>query len=122
MAIRQENGENVLLDIALTGLVLVNRLGEAKTKRFIEERVKNIIFFELENKNHINYLNFDLKFDKFGDSLEIKAKNIVTALWFINEWPYEPDYIMQTKKYLTDTGHYRFDGRTKKLTFHEKTT
>jgi len=122
MGVRHYSGDNQIIDICLTALALAHRLDDKQIKKFMYDNVRNLVFFELDDKNHINYLDFDVKIDKFGDCLEIKANNIVTALWFINEWPYDPDYIMKKKKYLTHTGYYKFDGRTKKLTFHEKTT
>ena len=122
MATRYRRGDNDLLDISLMAITTMGgKLTDKKIKHFIQEQSRNIIFFGLDNKNNINYFDFDIKIDKFGDSLEIKANNFVTALWFIGEFPYEPDFIMKNKTYLTDTGYYKFDGRTKKLTFHEKT-
>lgn len=123
MAIRHySDGRNPIHDMLLAALTIGDRVSEKELERFIRSNARNIIFFELDDKKHINYLDFDIKFDKFVDSIEIKARNIVTALWFIGEWPYEPDFIMKEKKYLTQTGFYKFDGRTKKLTFHEKRT
>lgn len=121
MAIRYYSDGNYLLDMSLNAIAMSDRLGIEEVKAFIIENARNIIYFELEDKKHINYLDFDIKIDKFGDYLEIKPNNIVTALWFINEWPYDPDYIMEHKKYITKNGMYKFDGRTKKLRFYEKT-
>jgi hypothetical protein len=121
MATKYENGENVLMDILLAAISLKDRLSDRETNEFIFNNVEKAVLYEVENKKDIKYLNFEIIFDNFGDCLEVKANNIVTALWFINEWPYDPEYIMKAKKYLTDTGYYRFDGRTKKLIFYEKT-
>lgn len=122
MATRYIRGDNDLLDISLMAITTMGgKLSQKEIKRFIREQSRNIIYFDLEDKKTINYFDFDIKIDKFGDSLEIKANNIVTALWFIGEFPYEPDFIMKKKVYLTDYGFYKYDGRTKKLTFHEKT-
>ena len=122
MGIKTLRGDNILLDICLMALTtLGGKVDSEEIKHFIKENSRNIIYYDLEDKYNINYFDFDVKIDKFGDSLEIKANNIVTALWFIGEFPYEPDFIMKKRKYLTDSGYYKFDGRTKKLTFYEKT-
>ena len=121
MGIKTLRGDNVLLDICLMALTTMGgKVDDKEIKHFIKENSRNIIYYDLEDKYNINYFDFEVKIDKFGDSLEIKANNIVTALWFIGEFPYEPDFIMKKKKYLTDAGYYKFDGRTKKLKFYEK--
>ena len=117
MVDRYFSGDNLLLDISLSALSLSHGLGEIGVKKYINENVRDLVFFELEDKKWINYLDFNIKIDKFGDYLEIRANNIVSALWFINEWPYEPDHIMKNNEYLTENGKYIFNNKTKKLIF-----
>jgi hypothetical protein len=122
MAIEYEEGTNPLVDVILLGIMLYNKkFSGDQLKNFLMQLCKDKLYLLLENKNDINYFDFDIKIDKFGDCFEIKAKNIVSALWFIGEFPFDPPYIMETKTYLTNTGYYKFDGRTKKLNFYENT-
>ena len=122
MGIRAFRGDNGLSDVCMMALTtMCGKFTTKEIKFFIEENCRNMIYYSISDKKFLNYFDFDIKIDKFGDSLEIIANNVVTALWFINEWPFEPDYIMKKNIYLTDDGYYKFDGRTKKLKFYEKT-
>lgn len=43
--------------------------------------------FMVNNEKELDYFDYDLNIDKEGTKIEIKANNIITALWFIGIFP-----------------------------------
>lgn len=91
----------------------------AKKDKMIQNMMYNecveYLMYHMPNTNDIQYFDYDLKFDKFGDKIEIKPKNILSALWFINIFPENTKKVLKEKKYVTFEGTYTFNDRTKKL-------
>lgn len=71
--------------------------------------------YVLYEPTDIKYLDYDLKFNKFGDEITIKANNILTALWFVNVFPENTKDVHDSGKYRTHKGTYFLNKRTKKL-------
>lgn len=71
--------------------------------------------YVVENYEDLRYLDYTLKFDKLAESIEIKADNIITALWFINIFPHNVDGVARSNKFILGDGVYKFNKKTKKL-------
>ena len=69
----------------------------------------------IKNQNDIEYFDFLLKFDKFGDKIEVVPKNILTALWFVNVYPKNGSDVIKNNKYTSIQGTYQFNRRNKTL-------
>ena len=69
----------------------------------------------IRNKSEIEYFDYTLKFDKFGDKIEIVPHNILTALWFVNIYPKNGMDVMEKNIYTSMNGIYKFDRRRNTL-------
>ena len=74
-----------------------------------------VVIENISDKREIEYFDYTLKFDKFGDKIKIIPNNMLTALWFINIFPKNGKDVLIKKTYTTISGTYKFDGRSKTL-------
>ena len=85
----------------------------------------NIVWYILEsgsfvNDDHLHYLDFDVNVDDDGSNIRIIANNIVTALWFSNIFPKDPDRCYIDNKYEDSKSYYLYDSTEKKLLIKRK--
>jgi hypothetical protein len=86
-----------------------------KVKNNINNNFIEYISYQLNNQDDVKYLDYKIKADKTNSLIEIKAGNIVTALWFINIFPSNIEKILMDNEYILPKGKYKFNKRTKKL-------
>lgn len=92
-------------------------------KKIKKQKIQNIIYGEIENyviqmlqnQNHIEYLSYELIIDKEVKSIKIKCFNIVSALWFIDIYPINPQLTYNANKCLVGNKHYYFNEKTMQL-------
>gem|GEM_PF-6442411 len=94
----------------LTSILLAAMMEDGE--KLLDE--ENIIYLYQEIYD-VDYLDFDIESDKEIDFIQIKAKNIVTALWFCGIFPNDNEGILDKGKYRYLGKEYSFNKRTKKL-------
>lgn len=94
-------------------------------KKVKSESFKNLIrlkCFEtlkdiLNNPQQLVYLDFTVKFDRFGDKCEIIPENMISALWFCGVFPEDAEEVITDNKFHLENGYYKYYDKTRKLKF-----
>jgi hypothetical protein len=82
---------------------------------YLYQEIYEYLTMNITKIDDVDYLDFDIESDKEIDFIQIKAKNIVTALWFCGIFPNDNEGILDKGKYRYLGKEYSFNKRTKKL-------
>lgn len=74
-----------------------------------------ILEYIVPDKNDTQFLDFEIK-GKDG-YYKVVAKNAISALWLSGIFPKSPRTVMNNNEYIMDNIKYKFNARTKKLTY-----
>lgn len=105
-------------------IYIIDQIWTMHGKNIKKKEIKSKIYSEyclflnylIEKDDDLKYLDYELKIDKLAECIEIRPENIVAALWFINIFPIDCDFVYKNNKCVSDDGiTYTFDNRTKKL-------
>ena len=85
----------------------------------------NLVWYILESggyadDKHLEYLDFDVQIKDEGSDVKIVGNNIVSALWFSNIFPNNPDDCYVNNRYEDKKHIYYFDFPEKKLLIRKK--
>ena len=61
--------------------------------------------------------NLDFEIKKKGSYFKVVAKNSISALWLSGIFPRDPRKVLETNEFELDSIRYRFNPKTKKLTY-----
>lgn len=109
-------GENVLRDFLMQLQLLGNDISSQDFQEGIEENTKYILMNMGVHPEDMQYLDF--KFKKYGEGhVRLMPKNIVTALWFIGVFPENCETAFLTNSVIYYGLKYKFNKKTKRLTW-----
>lgn len=74
-----------------------------------------ILEYIVPEKNDTQYLDFEIK-GKDG-YYKVVAKNVISALWLSGIFPQSPRMVMNNNEYVINNIKYKFNPKTKKLTY-----
>jgi hypothetical protein len=101
---------------------VVGTFKSAKFRKVIKQDIKEYFktyFYYTEGETFFDlyghYLEYEIKTDKLASHIELKAKNMICALWLCNIHPEKPDQVIENGYYLHEGRKYTFNNKTKKL-------
>jgi len=103
--------QDFLLILMINGADISNKNLEVD----IYVRFLTILEYFSENKRYDEYLDFEIK--KNDIRFKVIPKNILTALWLSGISPQNFENVLNSNKFRTDNGEYRFNEKTKRLTY-----
>lgn len=108
--------KNPLLSILMTAMMSDGEeLLERENIINLYQEMYNYLSIVLKNPEDVDYLDFDCASDLKVDYLDIKPKNLTTALWFCGIFPDNCEIVENWGKYRYLGKEYSFDSKTKKL-------
>lgn len=108
--------KNPLINIVLAAMMEDGEeLLEKENIIYLYQEIYNYLSIVVNNPDDVNYLDFDCASDLKVDYLEIKPKNLCTALWFCGIFPDNCEIVENWGKYRYQRKEYSFDKKTKKL-------
>jgi len=103
--------QDFLFEIIMNDIDITNK----EMKLDIQIAFSRILEYYVPDKFENQYLDFELK-NKKG-SFKVTAKNIVTALWLSGIFPKNPKKVMDANEFIIENLKYKFNTKTKKLTY-----
>lgn len=94
-----------------------NEIKKEEVLNAIHDELYVYLSFVLDNTSDIEYLDYELKINKLADRIDIKASNIVTALWFIGKYPLNASLAINKNECRIQDKIYKFNEKTKLLTW-----
>ena len=111
-----ESETNPLTSILLAAMMEdEEKLLDEENLLYLYQEIYEYLTMRMYNSEDVNYLDFDIVSDKYVDLVRIKAKNLVTALWFCGIFPEDNERIVEKGKYRYLGKEYSFNENTKKL-------
>jgi len=107
---------NPLADILLAAMMEDGeKLLDEENIIYLYQEIYEYLTMTITKMDDVDYLDFDIVSDKSIDFIQIKAKNMVTALWFCGIFPDDNKEIDRKGKYIYMGKQYSFSKRMKKL-------
>ena len=106
---------NPFQDYLFAQLLFDNDINGNDVEADIYIGINSILKYFLYNTNDLMYLDFDIK--KKNNYFRVVCKNIVTALWLSGIFPDDGNVVINTNEFVVDNKKYKFNKKTKKLTY-----
>jgi hypothetical protein len=74
-----------------------------------------ILDYMVPDKKDTQYLDFEIKGN--DGYYKVVAKNAISALWLSGIFPRNPKQVLDTNEYVIENMKYKFNTKTKKLTY-----
>jgi len=103
--------QDFLLQLILYGADISNK----KMKRDIHSAFSLILQNVLNNPNDVVYLDFDIVSDK--NHIKVVGKNAISAFWLSGLFPSNIDYILKNNNIKMGNRIYKYNKKTKLLTY-----
>lgn len=107
---------NPFQDYLFASLLFGTDISSRKAKMDIYASISTILVQLLLDTDDLMYLDFDIT--KKNNYFRVKCNNIITALWLSGIFPKDSKYVMNTNEFVMDDVRYKFNKRTKKLSYH----
>jgi hypothetical protein len=96
-----DSDTNPLAGIILAAMIQYGeKLLDEENILYLYSEIYEYLTIIIGNIDDINYLNFDIISDKNIDFIEIKPKNLTTALWFCGIFPKDCKRVEEREKYI----------------------
>lgn len=111
--------ENIVKDFLFSLLLQEEDITASKYKEGIEQNIKHMLIHSGVNAKDLPYLEYNIK-AKDDIYFKLVADNIITAMWLSGFYPEKCDLIYTKNSATFDNKNFKFNKRTKKLTWTEK--
>jgi hypothetical protein len=104
-------------------IFILNEYWRVYGKKIKKEEIQYKLFTDLseyisqafDNDSEKKYLDYELKIDGKAECIEIMPNNMVTALWFMDIYPYDSILTNKKNECFTDEGLCIFNKKTRKI-------
>jgi len=106
---------NPFQDFLFRSLMYDTDIGDKEFEADIYVGISTILEYFVDDERDIHYLDFEIK--KKSTYFKVVAKNAITALWLSGIFPKNPRNVLETNEFVFENIKYRFNDKTKKLTY-----
>lgn len=110
-----EWGMNPFQDFLLKSIMYGADIADNEFEADIYVSFVTMLEYILPEKKNAELLDFEIK--KKSDYFKVVPKNAVTALWLSGIFPNDPKKVVETNMFQIENMRYRFNEKTKKLTY-----
>lgn len=115
MGRKYEWGINPFQDFLFSALLYDVDLSEKEFEVDLYVAFVTILDYIIGNKTDSQHLDFEIR--KKDTYFKVVAKNSISALWLSGVFPRNPQKVLKTNEYILDDIRYKYNTRTKKLTY-----
>lgn len=106
---------NPFQDFLFRSLLYGTDIADKEFEADIYVGVSTILEYFVGDKKDFELLDFEIK--KKNDYFRVVAKNVVTALWLSGIFPRDTKKVMETNEFVVDNVKYKYNIKSKKLTY-----
>jgi len=107
--------ENPFRDFLFRSMLYGTDIGDKEFEADIYVGFATILEYFVPNKYDTQYLDFEIKNN--DGHYKVVAKNAISALWISGIFPNNPKQVLETSEFILEDIRYKFNAKTKKLTY-----
>ena len=115
MGSRYKFGINPFQDFLFTSILYGANIADKEFEADIYVGFVTILEYFVSDKNDVQFLDFEVE-GKDG-YFKVVAKNAITALWLSGIFPRNTRQVMDTNEFVMENMKYKFNVKTKKLSY-----
>lgn len=106
---------NPFQDFLFRSLLYGTDIADKKFEADIYVGIGTILEYFVGDEKDFEILDFEIK--KKNDYFRVVGKNAMSALWLSGIFPNDPKKVMETNEFVVDNMKYKYDIKSKKLTY-----
>ena len=106
---------NPFQDYLFRSILIGVDIGDKEFEADIYVAFVTILEYFLGNNKDSDHLDFEIR--KKSGYFKVVAKNAITALWLSGIFPRNPKQVLNSNECVVENIKYRFNNKTKKLTY-----
>lgn len=108
-------GINPFQDFLFNSVIHNTDISDKELETDIYVGFATILEYFVDDERDIHYLDFEIR--KKSTYFKVVAKNAITALWLSGIFPKNLRNVLETNEFVFENIKYRFNDKTKKLTY-----